>query len=45
MGLDQGDQIWLIFDFWAIVFFGQFYEKYKTGSHAWATFSTVKVVH
>jgi hypothetical protein len=40
----QGDQIGRIFAFWAIVFFGVLYEKYKCSPNFCATFfSSVKV--
>jgi hypothetical protein len=34
----QGDQIGRIFAYWAIVFFGQFFENYRRGTNSWATF-------
>jgi hypothetical protein len=34
----QGDQIWQIFAYWAIVFFGQFIENYTSGANSWAAF-------
>jgi hypothetical protein len=30
---NQGDQIWRIFAYWAILFFGQFYENYTRSSN------------
>jgi hypothetical protein len=30
--------------YWAVVFFGQFFSNYRTGTNSWATFSMVKVI-
>jgi hypothetical protein len=34
----QGDQIGLIFARWVIVYFGQWFENYRSSAHFWATF-------
>jgi hypothetical protein len=34
----QGDQIGRIFAHWAIVFFGQLNENYRSSANSWATF-------
>jgi hypothetical protein len=34
----QGDQIGPIFDYWVIVYYGQFYENYRNSPHLWAKF-------
>jgi hypothetical protein len=31
----QGDQIWRLFDFWAIAFFGQFFIKIQKKPNCW----------
>jgi hypothetical protein len=41
----QGDQIGRIFAPWVIVYFGQFFENYRSSPHFWSTFSTVKVMN
>jgi hypothetical protein len=35
---EQGDQLGRIFNQWVIVYFGQWFENYKTIAHFWATF-------
>jgi hypothetical protein len=34
----QGDLIGRIFGYWAIVFFGQIFESYRSYAYSWATF-------
>jgi hypothetical protein len=34
----QGGQIGRIFAYWAIVFFGQLFENYRSSANSWATF-------
>jgi hypothetical protein len=41
----QADPIGRFFAHWVIVYFGQFFENYKSRPHIWDAFSTVKVVH
>jgi hypothetical protein len=41
----QGDQIGRIFANWVIVYFGQFYENYKSSTHILGIFSAVKFIH
>jgi hypothetical protein len=38
VGVGQGDQIWQIFAYWAIVFLGQFFESYRSSRKICATF-------
>jgi hypothetical protein len=38
--LQQGDQIWPIFVFWATINFVRFYLNYKESPNFWPTFST-----
>jgi hypothetical protein len=45
LSLRQGDRIVRIFAYWAIDYFGQFFENYRISTHTLKTFSTVKVMH
>jgi hypothetical protein len=38
VGSEQGDQIGRIFAQWTIVYFGQFFDNYKSGQHFYASF-------
>jgi hypothetical protein len=35
---DQGDQTGRIFGQWMVVYFGQWFENYRSSAHFWATF-------
>jgi hypothetical protein len=41
----QGDQIWRILVYWAIVYFGQLLQKYRTSPNFWDSFFHEKVVY
>jgi hypothetical protein len=41
----QGDQIGRKFAQWVIVYFGQWFENYRSNAHLWLIFSTVPFMY